>query len=99
MSLKAVVLALFQTLQFLVRDWSYPYQHEYGSKGGDELLTKRLEVRNFGRVCGSPGGGGGRDLIGGFRGGSKTSWGTQGQIRNLVKKGGWRPPWVGGGTF
>ena len=34
----------FQKLQFLVRDWSYPYQFEYGTTGGDNLLKKRLQV-------------------------------------------------------
>ena len=36
----------FQNLQFLVRDWSYPYQFEYGENGGNELLQRRLRVRN-----------------------------------------------------
>lgn len=35
----------FQRLQFLVRDWSYPYDHKYGAIGGQELLDKRLEVK------------------------------------------------------
>ena len=34
----------FQVLQFLVRDWPYPYQHAYGIAGGVELLDKRLEI-------------------------------------------------------
>lgn len=34
----------FQCLQFLVRDWSYPYEAKYGAEGGKQLLTKRLEV-------------------------------------------------------
>lgn len=36
----------FQTLQFLVRDWSYPYQFEYGIDGGQALLAKRLEIKD-----------------------------------------------------
>jgi len=36
--------SLYQSLQFLVRDWSYPYQYAYGANGGMELLNKRLEV-------------------------------------------------------
>ncbi len=34
----------FQKLQFLVRDWSYPYEATYGSKGGQDILERRLEV-------------------------------------------------------
>ncbi|KAL8613745.1 hypothetical protein ACOMHN_029602 [Nucella lapillus] len=34
----------FQVLQFLVRDWSFPYEAEYGMKGGRMILTRRLEV-------------------------------------------------------
>jgi atlastin len=33
-----------QELYFLVRDWSYPYDHPYGLEGGKKLLEKRLEV-------------------------------------------------------
>ncbi|XP_076234189.1 atlastin GTPase isoform X2 [Calliopsis andreniformis] len=34
----------FQKLQFLVRDWSYPYEAEYGAKGGQKILQRRLEI-------------------------------------------------------
>ena len=34
----------FQSLLFLVRDWSYPYEYDYGLAGGDSLLNKRLEL-------------------------------------------------------
>ena len=34
----------FQELMFLVRDWSYPYEHEYGIDGGAEILQRRLAV-------------------------------------------------------
>lgn len=34
----------FQRLQFLVRDWSFPYESGYGAEGGQEVLQKRLKV-------------------------------------------------------
>ncbi|XP_055329593.1 atlastin-2-like [Paramacrobiotus metropolitanus] len=34
----------FQELIFLVRDWSFPYESDYGIKGGQELLEKRLQI-------------------------------------------------------
>jgi len=34
----------FQVLQFLVRDWSYPYEAEWGAEGGASLLERRLRV-------------------------------------------------------
>lgn len=34
----------FQKLMFLVRDWSFPYEAEYGPDGGDKILKNRLEV-------------------------------------------------------
>lgn len=33
-----------QTLMFLIRDWSYPYEHPYGLEGGLNFLEKRLQV-------------------------------------------------------
>ncbi|MEQ2186849.1 putative RING-H2 finger protein, partial [Goodea atripinnis] len=33
----------FQSLMFLIRDWSFPYEHTYGLEGGNTLLRKRLE--------------------------------------------------------
>ncbi|XP_073484130.1 atlastin-2 isoform X1 [Aquarana catesbeiana] len=35
----------FQTLMFLIRDWSYPYEHQYGLEGGNLFLEKRLQVK------------------------------------------------------
>jgi atlastin len=31
---------------FLVRDWSYPYNHKYGIMGGREMLNKQLEIND-----------------------------------------------------
>ncbi|TKS85811.1 Atlastin-2 [Collichthys lucidus] len=35
----------FQSLMFLIRDWSYPYEHKYGLQGGNNFLEKRLQVK------------------------------------------------------
>ncbi|XP_067288508.1 atlastin-2-like isoform X2 [Pseudorasbora parva] len=35
----------FQSLVFLIRDWSYPYEHAYGLDGGNKFLEKRLQVK------------------------------------------------------
>ncbi|CAL1529427.1 unnamed protein product [Lymnaea stagnalis] len=34
----------FQSLQFLVRDWSFPYEAPYGAQGGRQILEKRLKI-------------------------------------------------------
>ncbi|GFS22103.1 atlastin-3 [Elysia marginata] len=34
----------FQALQFLVRDWSFPYEAPYGATGGRQILEKRLKI-------------------------------------------------------
>lgn len=34
----------FQHLHFMVRDWPFPYQYQYGSEGGEQLLEKRLQI-------------------------------------------------------
>ncbi|XP_041846488.1 atlastin-3 [Melanotaenia boesemani] len=35
----------FQSLMFLIRDWSFPYEYSYGFKGGSAFLDKRLQVK------------------------------------------------------
>ncbi|XP_051815448.1 atlastin-2-like isoform X3 [Acanthochromis polyacanthus] len=35
----------FQSLMFLIRDWSYPYEHNYGLDGGKTFLERRLQVK------------------------------------------------------
>uniref|UniRef100_A0A0K0DKH0 GB1/RHD3-type G domain-containing protein n=1 Tax=Angiostrongylus cantonensis TaxID=6313 RepID=A0A0K0DKH0_ANGCA len=34
----------FQSLQFLVRDWSFPYEAEFGYQGGQRILDERLQL-------------------------------------------------------
>ncbi|CAH1397073.1 unnamed protein product [Nezara viridula] len=34
----------FQKLEFLVRDWSYPYEADFGDVGGQLLLDRRLRI-------------------------------------------------------
>jgi len=36
----------FQKLMFLVRDWQYPYEWEYGEKGGNSVLDMQLKVED-----------------------------------------------------
>lgn len=38
------VCTCMQSLMFLIRDWSYPYEHAYGLNGGNQFLEKRLQV-------------------------------------------------------
>uniref|UniRef100_A0A8C8H5C7 GB1/RHD3-type G domain-containing protein n=1 Tax=Oncorhynchus tshawytscha TaxID=74940 RepID=A0A8C8H5C7_ONCTS len=39
------VCVCMRTLMFLIRDWSYPYEHPYGLDGGKSFLEKRLQVK------------------------------------------------------
>ncbi|XP_037524731.2 atlastin-1-like isoform X2 [Rhipicephalus sanguineus] len=36
----------FQKLLFLVRDWNWPYEREFGSSGGRSLIASRLEIKD-----------------------------------------------------
>ncbi|XP_064790129.1 atlastin-2-like isoform X1 [Oncorhynchus masou masou] len=45
LALEEIYLKPFQTLMFLIRDWSYPYEHNYGLEGGNRFLEKRLQVK------------------------------------------------------
>lgn len=43
--MEEIYLKPFQSLMFLIRDWSYPYEHAYGLDGGNTFLEKRLQVK------------------------------------------------------
>ncbi|XP_024280876.1 atlastin-2 isoform X1 [Oncorhynchus tshawytscha] len=45
LALEEIYLKPFQSLMFLIRDWSYPYEHNYGLEGGKLFLEKRLQVK------------------------------------------------------
>lgn len=44
----------FQSLMFLIRDWCYPYEHNYGLEGGNNFLEKRLQVRMSLHIVAAP---------------------------------------------
>ncbi|XP_030073757.1 atlastin-3 [Microcaecilia unicolor] len=45
LAMDEIFLKPFQTLMFLVRDWSFPYEYGYGESGGTKFLEKRLKVK------------------------------------------------------
>uniref|UniRef100_A0A8D3B6D5 GB1/RHD3-type G domain-containing protein n=1 Tax=Scophthalmus maximus TaxID=52904 RepID=A0A8D3B6D5_SCOMX len=45
LAMEEIYLKPFQSLMFLIRDWSYPYEHDYGLEGGNNFLVKRLQVK------------------------------------------------------
>nr|XP_057915159.1 atlastin-2 isoform X2 [Doryrhamphus excisus] len=45
LAMEEIYLKPFQSLMFLIRDWSFPYEHSYGLEGGDAFLEKRLQVK------------------------------------------------------
>ncbi|KAJ8281878.1 hypothetical protein COCON_G00043970 [Conger conger] len=45
LAMDEIFLKPFQSLMFLIRDWSFPYEYGYGFKGGSEFLDKRLQVK------------------------------------------------------
>uniref|UniRef100_A0A8C7X2G7 Atlastin GTPase 2 n=1 Tax=Oryzias sinensis TaxID=183150 RepID=A0A8C7X2G7_9TELE len=45
LAMEEIYFKPFQSLMFLIRDWSYPYEHEYGLEGGKAFLEKRLQVK------------------------------------------------------
>lgn len=44
-------IVFFQSMIFLVRDWSFPYEFPYGQEGGMKFLEKRLKVRHLPNHC------------------------------------------------
>ncbi|KAM5129030.1 atlastin-1 [Mantella aurantiaca] len=44
LAMEETFLKPFQSLIFLVRDWSFPYEFPYGADGGAKFLEKRLKV-------------------------------------------------------
>ncbi|KAM8848328.1 atlastin-3 [Synchiropus picturatus] len=46
LAMDEIFLKPFQSLMFLIRDWSFPYEYTYGFKGGNDFLDKRLQVKD-----------------------------------------------------
>ncbi|XP_078464774.1 atlastin-2-like isoform X1 [Lampetra fluviatilis] len=44
LAMDQVINKPFQSLMFLVRDWSFPYEYPYGHEGGNKFLEKRLKL-------------------------------------------------------
>ncbi|KAG7251050.1 hypothetical protein CRUP_037626, partial [Coryphaenoides rupestris] len=40
----STMISSMQSLRFLVRDWSFPYEFPYGQEGGMTFLEKRLKI-------------------------------------------------------
>uniref|UniRef100_A0A671WMS6 Atlastin GTPase 1 n=1 Tax=Sparus aurata TaxID=8175 RepID=A0A671WMS6_SPAAU len=47
LAMEETFLKPFQSMIFLVRDWSFPYEFCYGQEGGMKFLEKRLKRRQF----------------------------------------------------
>ncbi|XP_028324159.1 atlastin-2-like isoform X3 [Gouania willdenowi] len=45
LAMEEIYLKPFQSLMFLIRDWCFPYEYDYGLKGGNKFLEKRLQVK------------------------------------------------------
>ncbi|XP_044071005.1 atlastin-2 isoform X2 [Siniperca chuatsi] len=45
LAMEEIYLKPFQSLMFLIRDWCYPYEHDYGLEGGNSFLERRLQVK------------------------------------------------------
>jgi atlastin-3 len=46
LALESSEISPFQKLFFLIRDWSYPYEHQFGLQGGQCLLEKKLAIKS-----------------------------------------------------
>uniref|UniRef100_A0A665T9U4 Atlastin-1 n=1 Tax=Echeneis naucrates TaxID=173247 RepID=A0A665T9U4_ECHNA len=44
LAMEETFLKPFQSMIFLVRDWSFPYEFSYGQEGGMKFLEKRLKI-------------------------------------------------------